>query len=53
MVRDGNQVRVYMYSTAYALDKFEVKQGDEVTVYLTNIDDVEDLTHGFVTARAC
>ena len=47
--RDGNRVHVHLTSQApsYAIREFNVKKGDIVTITLTNLDKVEDLTHGF------
>ncbi|MDO4635942.1 MAG: TAT-dependent nitrous-oxide reductase [Lautropia sp.] len=47
--REGNKVTIKMVSFApsYEPSELNLKVGDEVTLYLTNIDKVEDLTHGF------
>lgn len=51
--RKGKKVTVYLTSQAptFGLREWTVKRGDEVTIILTNLDKVEDLTHGFAIPR--
>ncbi|MFP4227885.1 MAG: Sec-dependent nitrous-oxide reductase [Salinivenus sp.] len=53
VTRDGNEVEVHMVSqrSQYFPDKIEVQQGDEVTIHLTNVEQVSDMIHGFGIAE--
>ena len=51
--RNGKKVIVKLTSQApaFSLREFKLKKGDEVTLILTNLDKVEDLTHGFAIPK--
>lgn len=51
--REGKKVTIKIASQApaFSLREFRVKKGDEVTIILTNLDKIEDLTHGFAIQR--
>ncbi|GJG96518.1 TAT-dependent nitrous-oxide reductase [Cupriavidus pauculus] len=53
VTRNGRKVTVRMTSQApvFSLREFKLKKGDEVTLILTNLDKVEDLTHGFAIPK--
>lgn len=53
VTRNGKKVTVKLTSQApaFSLREFKLKKGDEVTLILTNLDKIEDLTHGFAIPK--
>ena len=51
--RDGKKVTIKITSQApaFSLREFKLKRGDVVTLILTNLDKIEDLTHGFAIPK--
>ncbi|MCK6476938.1 MAG: Sec-dependent nitrous-oxide reductase, partial [Phycisphaerales bacterium] len=49
VVRNGNKVDVYMtvVRSHFTPEHLEVREGDEVTLHLTNLETTPDATHGF------
>jgi nitrous-oxide reductase len=53
VVRNGNKVDVYMtcIRSKFVPEAFEVHQGDQVAVHLTNVETVRDMTHGIAISK--
>ena len=53
ITRNGKQVTVRLTSQApaFSMTEIKLKKGDNVTLILTNLDKVEDLTHGFAIPK--
>ncbi|OGB31977.1 MAG: nitrous-oxide reductase [Burkholderiales bacterium RIFCSPLOWO2_12_FULL_61_40] len=51
--RNGKKVTVKLTSQApaFSMREFKLKKGDEVTLILTNLDKVEDLSHGIAIPK--
>jgi len=49
IVRDGNKVKVYatLVRSHINPERITVNKGDDVTIYLTNLERAQDETHGF------
>lgn len=52
VVRKGNKLEVYMtcIRSKFVPEAFEVHSGDEVTIHLTNVETVRDMTHGLAVS---
>jgi nitrous-oxide reductase len=53
VVRNGKKVEVYMtcIRSKFVPETFEVHEGDEVVLHLTNVETVRDMTHGVALTK--
>ena len=53
VVRNGNQVDVFMtcIRSKFVPEEFESHEGDQITLHLTNVETVRDMTHGIAISK--